>query len=296
MSEALARWRGGTSVTEARALRVAALVIGIGPLLVPAWAAAGGALAVAALIGLSLVPTAGWLRRPTLYHGAAAGLAAHVTGSLLGGGQSIVVALLWSAVVGAGVGLAVALLLRGGVPGALPLAAVSLALSVLAWSVLQARVPPRPFAAPVFLGIDLGTPRARYLLLAGAVLVGGLLLERLRVRAAGRGLVATGADPAFAARTGTAPVTAFVGALCLSGGFAGVAGWGAALAAAGLPVAAQFGPGLTIAYLAVPLLGGTGSSFGVVLGAALLVVPTRLLGADPVVVGGVLLALVGLRR
>jgi branched-chain amino acid transport system permease protein len=228
----------------------------------------------AALLGLSLTVTVGWLRVVSLFQPAAAAAGAYATARLLAAGQALPFAVLAAALAGALAGLVALAPARARPRVGLPL--TSLLLTVAVWAAVVPAVRALPFVREPFVGIDLAGDRALYLLvLAGVVgvLVG---LDNLTRSAVGRGLVALGAGGDLAARSGVSPTDAWREGVALSGALAGLSGCVAALVAQGIPPASAFSPAVAVSALAIPLLGGAPWPAGALVGAGLLTVVTPL--------------------
>lgn len=246
----------------------------VSPFLLPSeWAHRSGIqLLVLVLIGLSLTVTVGWLRVVTLFQPAAVAAGAAVTAGLAAGGRSFVVAMLAAVVAGAATGLAALVPIQGDPRRWLP--ATSLVMTA-AGSLVVPRYVFRPFPPPGLLGADLGNDRVLYLLSLVVVAVTCLLLARVQRADLGRRLLAVGADPALAARSGLASGPVWRDGLILSGALAGGAGGLTALLYQGLPNPLEFSPTAAVAYLAIPLVGGTWLVGGALAGAAVFLFAAR---------------------
>lgn len=247
------------------------------------------------LIGLSLTVTVGWLRVVSLYQPAAVAVGAGLTAALLSGGQAAPVALAGAAAGGSAVAL-----LSLGIAASDPrrwLPLVSLAVTAVAAVLVDAMVL-RVVTRPVVLGVDLAVDRILYL--AGLVLVAGacVLVARLRETDVGRRLLAVGTDEVFAGRSGVAAGPTWAEGVALSGALAGVAGWLTALIHYGLPSPLEFAPTTAVAYLAIPVLGGSWSVVGAVVGAGVFLLAARLglaLGWSSLAVPAAVLVLAAVR-
>lgn len=233
----------------------------------------GAQLLALVLVGLSLTLTVGWLRVVSLYQPAAAAVGAGVTAALLTAGHAGPLALAGAAAGGAAVALLVLGIASADPRRWLPL--VSLAVTAVAAILVDALVL-RVVTRPVLLGVDLAVDRTLYLV--GLVIVAGAcaLVARLRRTDVGRRLVAVGADEAFAGRSGVARGPTWAEGVAVSGALAGVAGWLTALVHHGLPSPLEFAPTTAVAYLAIPVVGGSWSVTGAVLGACLFLATARL--------------------
>lgn len=233
-----------------------------------------GVQAVAlALVGLSAVPTLGWLRTPAILHPAASTAGAVTAAVLLARGQVLPLAIVAAGAAGAALGLlALAPVLRTPRRG-LPATAL---LSALLVAGVATRLPAPAFARPTVLGVELAGDRALYLtvlLLVGAVLA---VLHGLRRSGAAVRLAAVGAGGDLAARSGVGTTTPWLEAAALSGAVAGIAGVVTAVLNQGSPAAGTLTPGAVVVGLAPALLGGAAWPSGVVVAAAALAVLQRL--------------------
>lgn len=250
-------------------------VAGVWPFLLSSEGAhrTGTQLGVLVLIGLSLTVTVGWLRVITLFQPAAVAAGAAVTAGLLSGGRSFVVVLAAAAVAGAGTGLAALLPAAGDPRRWLP--ATSLVLTAAGVLVVP-RYVFRPIIPPELLGVDLGSDRALYLVALVVVVGSCLLVARIRQADLGRRLLVVGAEPALAERSGVASATAWRDGLLLSGALAGAAGCLTALLYQGLPSPLEFSPTAAVAYVAIPLAGGTWLVAGALVGAVVFLITARI--------------------
>lgn len=256
----------------------------------------GVQLLVLVLVGLSLTVTVGWLRVITLFQPAAVAAGAAVTAGLAAGGRSFVVALAAAAVAGAVTGLAALLPATGDPRRWLP--ATSLVLTAAGVLVVP-RYVFRPFLPPTVLGMDLGGDRALYLVALVAAVLACLLVARIGHADLGRRLRVVGAEPGLAERSGVASATAWRDGLLLSGGLAGAAGCLTALLYQGLPSALEFSPTAAVAYLAIPLVGGTWLVGGAIVGAVVFLATARValtLGLASVVLPAALVAVAALAQ
>jgi ABC-type branched-subunit amino acid transport system ATPase component/ABC-type branched-subunit amino acid transport system permease subunit len=235
------------------------------------------------LIGVSLTVLVGWAGQVSMGHGAIVGLGAFVTARLAPEGVTAPILLLLAGLAGA------ALLVLTGLPAirvpGFTLAVITLGLAVVgpAWLLRQEWIgTDRPNAVafdPPLLPSGLGaiTDQLGTYYLALAVLVLGLgAASALRRSVPGRLIVATRDNEQAVATYGVAPTSVKLAVLAVSGMLAGAAGglWAAAHRVANVD---QFTPDLSIAVLAIPVVGGLGSLSGAVLGALVLYVPVYFL-------------------
>lgn len=232
----------------------------------------GTQLLILVLIGLSLTVTVGWLRVITLFQPAAAAAGAGVTAGLVAGGRSFIFALLAAAAAGAAIGLAALAPAYGDPRRWLP--ATSLVMTA-AGSLVVPRYVFRPFPPPELLGADLGEDRVLYLAGLVVVAVACLLVVRVRGTDLGRRLLVVGAEPGLAERSGVVSASVWRDGLLLSGALAGAAGCLTALLYQGLPNALEFSPTAAVAYVAIPLVGGTWLVGGALAGAAVFLLAAR---------------------
>lgn len=240
-------------------------------------------LLILVLVGLSLTVTVGWLRVITLFQPAAVAAGAAVTAGLVAGGRSFVLALIGATAAGAATGWAVLVPAQGDPRRWLP--ATSLVMTA-AGALLVPRYVFRPFAPPELLGADLGQGRALYLVGLAVVTVAGFALARVRRTDIGRRLLVVGADPALAERSGDdlalgdrsgeVPAAVWTAGLVVSGALAGAAGCLTALLYQGLPNPLEFSPTAAVAYVAMPLVGGTWLIGGALAGAVVFLLAARL--------------------
>lgn len=259
------RWRSALVVVAVAALWPYVLTD-------PAAHRTGAQLLALVLVGLSLTLTVGWLRVVSLYQPAAAAVGAGVTAALVSAGQAAPVALAAAAVGGAGVGLVTLGIAVSDPRRWLPL--VSLAVTAVAAVLVDATVL-RVVTRPVVLGVDLAVDRTLYLVGLVIVAAACTLVVRLRETDAGRRLLALGADEAFAERSGVPRRPTWAEGIAASGALAGVAGWLTALIHHGLPSPIEFSPTTAVAYLAIPVVGGSWTVMGALLGAGLFLASAR---------------------
>jgi ABC-type branched-subunit amino acid transport system ATPase component/ABC-type branched-subunit amino acid transport system permease subunit len=249
--------------------------------LVPALRAEGhrfqlGLILVYALVAISLTVAIGWAGQVSLGQFALVGAGAFVAGHLIQAGWSLPLVLLIAGFVAAGFIVLVGLpALR--VPG-LTLAVTTLGLAVVApdWLFRQSW-----FGTTHSVGYDLnapalarglGRPNGQLVVYYLCLLVLSLLsfaLWALRRSGPGRLVVAVRDNEEAAASFGATPATVKLAALSLSGFVAGVAGalWADAWRTL---TSNQFTPDVSIAILAVPVIGGIGSLGGAIAAAAVI--------------------------
>jgi ABC-type branched-subunit amino acid transport system ATPase component/ABC-type branched-subunit amino acid transport system permease subunit len=235
---------------------------------------------VFALVGVAITMVVGWAGQVSLGHFALVGAGAFVTGRLAAHGWSLPLLMLAAGLVGAVVMIVVglpALRVRG-----LTLAVTTLGLAVVApdWLFRQSW-----FGAPGSFGLEvkplglargLGHPASQlsmYYLALVTLAVVMVLARALRNSEPGRLVIAVRDNERAASTFGITPATVKLGILAFSGSVAAVAGvlWADAWRGVSLD---QFPPDLSLAILAVPVIGGLGSVGGAVAGAAALYVPT----------------------
>ena len=254
----------------------------------PAALRTGLNLLVLLLGAVSLVPVVGWLRAVSFAAPASAGLAAWASAAALGRQQSLPVVAVVAVAVGALVAVAATAPVlrrpRAGLPW------TSLGLLFAVWGLVLPRLRPLPFTRPVFVGIDLGGDRAIYLIGILFVAAATAAIVRFGASPSGRLLIAAGADPAFAARSGGHLPELTLTAAALSGGVAGLAGVLATLVGQSLPPASLFSPAAALAWLAIPVLGGAPWLAGALAGFVVVGGLTELAGLPLAAVGGVALA------
>ena len=238
---------------------------------------------VYAMVGVALTLVVGWAGQVSLGHFALVGVGAFMAARLSPHQWSLPVLLVLAGVTGAAILAAVglpALRLRG-----LTMAVTTLGLAVVAPAWLF-RKPwfgsEHAFGAivtPIAVAHGLGAPSNQldvyYTALAVLVLV-TLAASALRRSVPGRLVIAVRDNEPAASAFGMTPATIKLGILAFSGFIAASAGvlW----AEAWRNVAnSQFNPAISLAVLAVPVIGGLGSVAGAVAGAVLLYAPTYFL-------------------
>ena len=266
-------------VQRTRLVRLAALAaVGIVAVAVPLMSNShvvlAASVALFALMGLSVVVITGFAGQVSLAQFAFVGLGAIVGGRVAQLGYPVGVQIVYVAVVG---GLAALLI---GVPAlrvrGLYLAVSSLAFAVAAnsWVLRQdwlvrtdlsgdsLRIP----RAEV-LGIDLRSERAYYYVCLGALVLGIVLVRRMRVTGFGRVTFATRDNELSAQSMTVAPRRAKLKAFVFSGVIAAVAGYlyGGLLVSFGR--VGLFDPSLSLGLVAMVIFGGVSTSTGAVLGA-----------------------------
>jgi ABC-type branched-subunit amino acid transport system ATPase component/ABC-type branched-subunit amino acid transport system permease subunit len=232
-----------------------------------------------AVIAVSLTMLIGWGGQLSLGHLAVVGIGAFVTARAAPHGWSIPALLLLAGAVGAGclvlVGLP-ALRVRG-----LTLAVTTLGFALVANEFLFRRHWLTGSDTPnvdvgglrVLRGVGQVESMRSVYYLAVAVLVAVFLsAQALRGSTPGRLMIAVRDDERTAAANGVTPATVKLVTLAVSGFFAGAIGvvWAIAWRTV---TPDQFLPGLSLAILAVPVIGGLGSAAGAIAGAFALYVP-----------------------
>jgi ABC-type branched-subunit amino acid transport system ATPase component/ABC-type branched-subunit amino acid transport system permease subunit len=233
-------------------------------------------IAIYAIVGISLTVAIGWAGQVSLGQFALVGVGAYAAGHLLARNWSIPLVILLAGGLAAAITVVIGLpALR--VPG-LTLAVTTLGLAVVApdWLFHQ-----HWFGSSSSIGLDLNPPALErglghpsgqltvyYLCLAVLALFGAGLWA-LRRSSPGRLVVAVRDNESAAAAFGVTPATIKLAALSISGFLAGAAGvlWADAWRTVN---ANQFSPDVSIAVLALPVIGGFGSLPGAVFAAAVL--------------------------
>jgi ABC-type branched-subunit amino acid transport system ATPase component/ABC-type branched-subunit amino acid transport system permease subunit len=231
---------------------------------------------VYALVGVALTMLIGWAGQVSLGHFALVGVGAFMTARLSAHGWSLPAILLAVGATGAVVMALVGLpALR--VPG-LTLAVTTLGFGVIAsdWLFRQSWLASADsFGAtvqPARLASGLGTPRTElsiyYVALAVLVLTGAAC-SALRRSAPGRLVVAVRDNERASAAFGVTPATVKLAILAVSGFVAAAAGvlWAHAW---GVASPSQFSADVSVAVLAIPVIGGLGSLGGAVAAAVVL--------------------------
>ncbi len=225
-----------------------------------------------ALISVSLSIAIGWAGQVSLGHFAIVGAGAFIGARLIAQGWALPFAMLAAGAVGA--------LLIGiiGIP-ALRVPGLTLALTTLGLAVVGPEWLFRQswFGSAAAFGLDVPAPRLFpglgrltagwqiYYVCLATLLVAVLALQALRRSQAGRLIVAVRDNEAAAAAFGITPATVKLAALSLSGFVAGVAGvlWAVSWHSV---VPDQFDPSISLALVALPVIGGVGSIPGAVAG------------------------------
>jgi ABC-type branched-subunit amino acid transport system ATPase component/ABC-type branched-subunit amino acid transport system permease subunit len=238
-----------------------------------------------ALLGISLTMLLGWAGQVSLGHFGVVGLCAYLTVRLAAHGWSLPALCLFAALTGAVVLALVglpALRVRG-----LTLAVTTLGLAVLSTDYLLHTswigseegfgVSLENFPS---LGRGLGTPSAPadiYYVALAVLVVAVAAAGALRRSLPGRLVVAVRDNERASSAFGVSPATIKLAMLAVSGAFAGVAGvlWAEAWRTV---TPSQFTADVSVALIAVPVIGGLGSVGGAVLAAVLLYGGTFFLG------------------
>src|SRR5437763_4278682 len=237
-----------------------------------------------AVVGVGLTMLLGWGGQVSLGHFAVVGLGAYITAHLSTHGWSLAGLFLVAGAVGAAVTVLVglpALRVRG-----LTLAVTTLGFAVIStdWLFHQSWVgSDTPFGLTVDaprLGAGLGTPQSEHAVyyVALAVLVLAVAAAAaLRRTNAGRLFVAVRDNERASAAFGVTPATVKLTILAVSGFFAGAAGvlWADAWKAV-TPL--NFTADVSIAIIAIPVIGGLGSISGAVAAAVVLYAGTFFVG------------------
>lgn len=228
-----------------------------------------------ALLGVGLTMLIGWAGQISLGHFGVVGLAAFLAARLSANGWSLPAVMVVAGLIGAAVMVVVGLpALR---VGGLTLAVTTMGFAVIAsdwllhqnWAGSSLEFESIP---PLRLGPGLGTPRSElaiYYVALGVLVLGVAAAGALRRLGPGRLVMAVRDNDRAAAAFGIVPATTKLAILAVSGLFAGVAGvmfglaWG--VASHGL-----FAPQLSVALVALPVIGGLGSLGGAVVAAVAL--------------------------
>jgi ABC-type branched-subunit amino acid transport system ATPase component/branched-subunit amino acid ABC-type transport system permease component len=235
-----------------------------------------------ALVGLGLTMLVGWAGQVSLGHFAIVGLAAYLTARWSPHWSALAI-LVTAAVIGAVVMVLVGLpALR---VGGLALAVTTTGFAVVAtdWLYRQGWVgSTKPFVnvAPLNLGIGLGSPRSQlsiYYLSLAVLVIATAAAGALRRWGPGRLVIAVRDNERAVSAFGISPPTVKLGILAVSGAYAAAAGvlWAAAWQ---VTSPTQFTPDLSIAIVAIPVIGGLGSLTGAISASGLLYLGTFFLG------------------
>ena len=238
-----------------------------------------------ALLGVALTMLLGWAGQVSLGHFAVVGIAAYLAVKWAPHGWSLPALCLLTGVVGAVVLVLVglpALRVRG-----LTLAVTTLGLAVVTpdWLLRRTWMGGGSSAGVSLdvspaLGSGLGTPRSPvqvYYVALGVLVLGVLAAGMLRRSMPGRLVVAVRDNERASASFGVSPATVKLSILAVSGFFAGPAGvlWVEAWKSA---TPTHFDANISLALIALPVIGGLGSVSGAVAAAALLYGATFFLG------------------
>jgi ABC-type branched-subunit amino acid transport system ATPase component/ABC-type branched-subunit amino acid transport system permease subunit len=238
---------------------------------------------VYALVGVGLTMLLGWGGQVSLGSFALVGLGAYLTARWSESGWTYLALFLVIGAIGAAVMVVVglpALRIRG-----LTLAVTTLGFGVIAhdWLYHQWWISEDPFASTVTapgLGAGLGAPESQlgvYYVALAVLAVAVLMGAALRRSSPGRLFLAVRDNERASAAFGVSPPTVKLSVLAISGFFSASAGvlWAAAWQAVSIT---QFTPDVSIAILAIPVIGGLGSISGAVAAAVLLYGLTFFLG------------------
>ena len=233
-----------------------------------------------ALIGVALTMLIGWAGQVSLGHFALVGLGGFLAARWINHGWTLLGLVLVIGLIGAAVMTVVglpAVRVRG-----LTLVVTTVGFAVLApeWLYLQHWVGgATPFTTPVerpAIGLGLGSIKSQFTLYYLALIMLVLVVaaaSSLRRSTAGRAIVAVRDNERASAAFGLTPATMKLAVLALSGFVCAATGvfWAVAWQRV---TPDQFGPELSTAILAVPVIGGLGSVPGAIAAAVLLYVPT----------------------
>ncbi len=232
-------------------------------------------IAIYALIALSLTVLVGWGGQVSLGHFALVGAGALVGGRVLDSGWPVVGAVLVAGTTGAVILCLVGLpSLR--VPGlTLPVTTLGLALISPEWLFRQTWFG-TDRASGIILGdaellpgaVTLGTGRAVYLVVLATIALTAVALHAMRQSPLGRTVIAVRDNQPAASALGVAPVTSKLFVMAVSGFIAATAGVLWALSWRSV-APQQFDPSLSLAFVALPLIGGLGSVNGAIAGGSL---------------------------
>jgi ABC-type branched-subunit amino acid transport system ATPase component/ABC-type branched-subunit amino acid transport system permease subunit len=242
-----------------------------------------------AIVGVALTMLVGWAGQVSLGHFALVGVGAYMTARFAPHGWTLPALLFGAGVVGAVVMVVIglpALRVRG-----LTLAVTTLGLAVVApvWLFRQSWFgSDTPLGLPVKpppIASRLGTPHTQLAIYLTALAVLALTLAggaALRRSSPGRLILAVRDNERASNAFGITPAAVKLAMLALSGAVASSAGvlWAVAWHSV---ATSQFGPELSIAVLAVPVVGGLGSLAGAAAAAAALYLPAFFVG--PLVAG-----------
>jgi ABC-type branched-subunit amino acid transport system ATPase component/ABC-type branched-subunit amino acid transport system permease subunit len=232
-----------------------------------------------AVLGLAVTIVVGWAGQISLGHFALVGAGAYLTARLSPHGLSIPLLLFLCGLLGAAIMVVVglpALRIRG-----LTLAVTTLGLGTVSYEWLfkqswfgSSRSYGLPVLSPGAWG--LGRPDSRLAVYYLSLFVLGISLvvaSALRRSLPGRTILAVRDNESAALAFGVTPATVKLATLAFSGFLAAAAGvlWADAWQNLSL---SQFNPNLSLAILAVPVIGGLGSLSGAVAGSVLLYMPT----------------------
>ena len=238
-----------------------------------------------ALLGVALTMLLGWAGQVSLGHFGVVGLCAYLTVRWAAHGWSLPALCLFAAVTGAVVLTVVglpALRVRG-----LTLAVTTLGLAVLSTDYLLHQswigsesgfgVSLETFPA---LGRGLGTPSAPgdiYYVALAVLVLAIVTAGALRRSLPGRLVIAVRDNERASSAFGVSPATIKIAMLAVSGAFAGVAGvlWAEAWRTV---TPTQFGAEVSVALIAIPVIGGLGSVGGAVMAAVMLYAGAFFLG------------------
>jgi len=235
-----------------------------------------------AVIGVGLTMLVGWAGQVSLGHFALVGVAAYLTARWSPHWSALAIFAV-AAVAGALVMVLIGLpALR---VGGLALAVTTTGFAVVAadWLYRQDWIgSSQPFVniSPLNLGLGLGSPTSQlgiYYLALVVLTLGAAAAGALRRWGPGRLVIAVRDNERAVSGFGITPASVKLSVLAVSGGYAAVAGvlWAAAWQVTS-PV--QFTPDLSIAIVAIPVIGGLGSITGSIAAAALVYLGTFFIG------------------
>lgn len=263
---------------EVRAARlVGGIVVAVAAVVVPLAASDSGRttfayVAIFGILATSLVVLTGWSGQISLGQFAFVGIGAGVTASLLVHARLDLFAALAVATIGTGAAAVLVGLPALRVPGLL-LSVVTLAFAVPVSTFLlsSTNVPilsPAIVPRPVLLGrFPLDTPRTFYYLCVAFLVLSIVLARNFRGSRIGRIVIAVRDNDRGAASFSIRPVRAKLTAFAVSGGLAGLAGGLYVVGLRGIAFSG-FQPEASLQVFTMVVVGGLGSLFGAVLGAA----------------------------
>ena len=251
----------------------AVIVIGFPLVTAPGQTVTASAVMINAIIGLSLLVLTGWAGQISLGQFAIAGVGAYVAAvASAGAGVNMLVALLLGAVSGAAAAVVIglpALRLRGLLLAVMTLAfALAVSDVLLSDNYLGAHLP-QAVQRPVLLGIDLGDETSFYYFTAIVLGLVALAVVGMRRSRIARVLIACRENESAAQSLAINRTRVRLTAFAISGALAGLGGALLAFDQRGVDPLA-FAPEASIAVFLMVVIGGLGSVWGPIAGAAYL--------------------------